>query len=721
MNTRFSLLATALLLVNAASHGMEALTDDALSAVNGADGIQMSVRADQIISSTLYASDNAGDGTGGAANGITQYHRVDALRINPVTSGGTVGADITYQTGTISTGAPTSRLSVTTTPMAITGSGLKVCDSTTGGTCTTLTGSTSLSMPTGAQLSIASRNGILGSRSDQAVGTFIGIDNVDFAVQQTATDNTTINQFVLGDIRVNINSTGRLYVTAAEGFRFRGNASLNSIVDGNGYRPGVQLALKHVSGSNSATPQTGYITRVGASGSIRNLDVTMRGTNDTDGVILGRTVNNGPSIAGSSGLALNIRGFLGPDFSYEIGESGSAGRSFRFSQLVPFDNPTAALGTAAFNLGDMYLNTFNSARLGLPVSPELNSAIAFNIRETPLTDGQGISYQTLGTSPVTGTALAVRGLSLQGLPRVTEIINNRTGTPTRTITGSLLTLINGGNANLALTGLEGRRIGFALAASTDGLSSNNRATTMVGLADTASNLYFGLRNIDSLIQGRGSLDISSTGINLAMPELLLAASGELAAGFLMTSATNFSSNSNVTGNSRGDVLAGVRLKLDARDVNVSIIPSQGEDGLAFTASLTLPRVNGDRLGTAPNTGTDTSTRFRSAGTFVHLIEPSDGSILGLENISGNLSVLGARGTDPARIDVIDNGLVMESTVLINGQRNASNARTWGNTAGDLRIGNVNLYPNGNVNAPQRLGEIAMPGGQLYSKVTLRLN
>ena len=84
-------------------------------------------------------------------------------------------------------------------------------------------------------------------------------------------------------------------------------------------------------------------------------------------------------------------------------------------------------------------------------------------------------------------------------------------------------------------------------------------------------------------------------------------------------------------------------------------------------------------------------------------------------------MLGARGTDPARIDVIDNGLVMESTVLINGQRNASNARTWGNTAGDLRIGNVNLYPNGNVNAPQRLGEIAMPGGQLYSKVTLRLN
>lgn len=711
MKTQFSLITVAIILANTSAFALEALNDSAMSAVNGADGVQVSVRANQATLDSLYLSDNTAT--------ATQYQRIDNVYVKPVTTGEQIGADIVYQTGSNISGQPISKLSVNSTPLTFNGSGIKACSSASTTTdCTTLTGATSITLPTGISFSLSALNGFLGNRSNQQVSGQLAFDNASMSLRQTGTDGTT-NQIALGDVRANVSFNGQLYVSETEGLRFKGATVFDSVVDTAGYRAGLQATIRHVANSSSANPVTGYITRLGASGSLKNVDFALRGVNDSNGSILG--LSGGQSIAGTTGLGLNLKAQYGSDFSYEIGEAGALGRSFRFSELVPFDNPNAGLGVAGLDSGDIYINTIRSDKIALPVSARLNNTIGFNSIEVDPADSNGLNYQSLGSTPVRGTVFAVRGLNLQGMPVRTEVINNRTGAVTKAVTGSFLTLINNGNLNLAWTGMEGRQLGFALGYSSQGLSGNNRSSTVFGLADPTTNLYFGWRNIDMLVKTAGTIDINSDAINFTIPNLLILGTGDVAAGFLMKPTTNFSSDDGVTGNSKADLLGKLRFKLEATDSTFSLLPSDNSSGLAFTGRLNIPRVNGDRMLAGINTGTNPTGRTRQAGSFFHVVEPSDNSVLGFENISGAFTVLGSQGNEPARLDVTNDGLTVESTLLINGTRNSSNVRTWGNQVNDFSIGNINFYPKGDMDSPQRLAEIAMPGGEIYSRITLKLN
>ena len=94
---------------------------------------------------------------------------------------------------------------------------------------------------------------------------------------------------------------------------------------------------------------------------------------------------------------------------------------------------------------------------------------------------------------------------------------------------------------------------------------------------------------------------------------------------------------------------------------------------------------------------------------VQIVEPIDGSIIGLDNITGRLGFSN-------QIKIHDGNVDFNTAFTVNPDRTATDV---------LRIKDVNLYPatyTGNVptgvGAAQRLGEIALTGGLINSKFNI---
>jgi hypothetical protein len=757
MKTTHTLLVLAMLATQGQAWALETMADQELSAISGADGIVIQTQSDQVAIDQLFYQDKYGSSaTGGVAAADSDlFARLDGITIAPVTAGQTLGSTIKFNTGSSSGGVPAFNFELISKPSLLIAQRFYACSSAAGAAGSACTGSGNVGnvdggntgewaiKSSGLGLTLASTDGLLNKNASARVKLII--DQMDVFI--TEKNGSQYNQIILGDIRANIDAEGKIWVDAVEGLRFQGDVSLASATTaGTNYRAGLQVALKQKGnvGDNTTPAATRYddsnagnLIRFGASGDLKNVDFSLRGTNDDapdTAKIFGR-VNGaaaGDSIVGSSGVALRAKGeFSRTNFSYEIGEAGTNGRSLRFSNMVEFSNLGGA-ANATFDLGNVYLDLFQSSKIGLPISSRLSTAIKFNTLETALADANGFNYLDLqtgtGAAPSTVSAgmlaLGVRGLSLQGLAKKTEFINNDTGVATSTIAGSLVTVVNNLNGNIVFYG-DNNQSGFALGVSTEGLAADNKSSTSILIGDTAGGRYVGLRNIDFLLQTSGTIQMNGSAINVTLPKALLAISAEVAAGKLMDGTRNFSSDKTVANNSAADVLFGLRARLDATNVKLDLTPSAaaGTGGLGLNLDVTLARVQGDALKTL---STD-ATRTRQAGSFLQIIEPSDGSVLGFENISGHLTLYGADAvTSPNfTIDLTDNTAVFEGKILINGTRSGTGVRTWGTQATDFRIGNINFYPsngsNVNMEAPQRLGEIAMPGGELYAKITLKPN
>jgi hypothetical protein len=777
MKTTHTLLVLAMLATQSQAWALETIADQDLSSISGADGIVIQTQSDQVAIDQLFYQDKYGSSpTGGvAAVDSTLFARFDNVKIAPVTSGQTLGSTIKINTGSSAGGVSAFNFELISKPSLFTAERFYGCTSATGAAGTNCTGTGNSGninggnsgewaiKSSGLGLNISSTDGLLNKNASARVKVII--DQMDVFI--TEFNGSTYNQIILGDIRANIDASGKIWVDAVEGLRFQGDVSLESATNGDGsnYRAGIQLSLKQKGNVGDATTpaaarydsaSAGNLIRFGASGNLKNVDFSLRGTDDqtpdtskTFGRVDGSST--GDSIVGSSGIALRAKGefargtMAAGGFSYEIGEAGSAGRSLRFSDMVEFSNIDGT-GNATFDLGNLYIDLFNSTKIGLPMSSKLSSALKFNTIETALADANGLNYLDLMTGNCTSSttggtascttasaktvtagmlAIGIRGLTLQGLARKTEFINNNTGVATSTINGSLVTVVNNLNGNIVFYG-DNSKAGFGLSMSTEGLSADNKSSTSILIGDTAGKKYIGLRNLDFLLQTSGTIEMNGNSIHVSLPKALLAFAGEVAAGNLMTASTNFSSDSSVTGNSKKDVLFGIRGKLDANNVVVDLTPgTSGGSALGLRLDLNLARVLGDSLyGTS---GVISGTRTRAAGSFLQIVEPSDGSVLGFENISGHLTIYGVDAvTSPdLTINLTDNSAVFEGKILINGTRNATGVRTWGSQVNDLRVGNINFYPTTGVVAdmanPQRLGEIAMPGGEIYAKITLKPN
>ena len=440
------------------------------------------------------------------------------------------------------------------------------------------------------------------------------------------------------------------------------------------------------------------------------------------------------NIMGSTGLAMRMKA----DFTntganpttLELAHGGSNAYGLQlgnFTPLITTYNGSGQENTAAgsFDSGSVYLNLANTKRMALPVNTTLAPTTAPPTGRLATPD----DYKLLVSQPATGTApnpnaliIAVRDAEFQAISRKTSFIASPDIAQPSNLGGTwgLGLPIYGLDANLAIYGTTfsgtpyggtaltnpSQRLGFGLGLSTKGVSADGSKTTSILLIDgkkyhnSAStngvrdayvsgsetdynpiNYYIGLRNIDMLMSGYGSIGLENGQLNLSIPEFMLAASGQLAVGYLPGSQYKTAGKGYAPSNgfiSNADVLFGLRLRMGG-SVDMTMVPggnTAATNFISFDGNLNL-----------------------TSGA-VQIVEPIDGSIVGFDNITGKLGF--------SNQIKINNGNVDFNTALtVNPNKQAADV---------FRIKDLNFYPTGG--AAQRLGEMALTGGMLNSKFNI---
>ena len=266
-----------------------------------------------------------------------------------------------------------------------------------------------------------------------------------------------------------------------------------------------------------------------------------------------------------------------------------------------------------------------------------------------------------------------------------------------------------------LTGVTGsERLGFSASISTKGVSADGSKTTSILLIDggdnnnytggtiTPTDYYFGLRNIDMLLNGYGSIGLENGQLNVSMPDLKMIMSAQLAAGYLpgakyKTCPTGTSvggcfapSNNFLTNN---DVLAGIKVRLNG-SIYFALIPR---------ALLTDQNQLVDGVNALNIVGVMNLNSGQAMNNVIQIADP-DGSTLGLDNLAGKV------GFDTSIVVNKDN-VGFNYNFIFNPDKNKD---------GVFRVKDMNLYPatGGTVGSPQRLGEIAVTGGRLSSSMAI---
>lgn len=460
--------------------------------------------------------------------------------------------------------------------------------------------------------------------------------------------------------------------------------------------------------------------------------------------------------------------FGGNETTLELGHAGDNAYGFEFSNLKPLQVRTTAgnapvnQGRSTFDTGNVFLNIVDTKFAGLPVNTTLNAS-AFGAPGNFLTSNtdykNAIDYYTDYDNPVAikaGTTPAllasIRGMEFQAVSRRGRfIVSNNVNSgdagyiaPTSGLTnqwGLGLPIYNL-NANVAVHGMTAaggeERLGFSLAMSTEGYNKTTvngvapgGKTTSILLVDGGTNTndmdngvggtgvaqptsyYMGIRNIDMLLNTYYGAYITLKGnkVRMVVPNLIAAASGELAVGYLPgakskscavadTSANCFAptdsfNSSTVAGKS--DVLYGMKLRIDGSIV-VDVVPGGN------TLATNYPSFQ----------GTATLRQVANKGvSAIQITDVVDGSIIGLDNISGRINYNNS-------IKINQDTVVFSTQLDLNPRTNYLTAGNYSNAERDanvLRIRDVNLYPAGG--AAQRLGEMVFTGGTLSSNFTLK--
>ena len=490
--------------------------------------------------------------------------------------------------------------------------------------------------------------------------------------------------------------------------------------------------------------------RVGASGRLKNASLTIRGTNgatDTNGAILGKAysaadVASTANIMGSSGIAMRVKADFTNDGSnpttLELGHGGDNAYALQFSNFSPLlirkqnnggaFNPDAAY----FDSGNVYVNLANTKRLALPENSALNAAPFLAGKLTISDDYKQLVHSATGANP-NAVVVATRGTDFQALSRHTEFIadqkiyndgdtsNDPSSTQATTGTWGLGLPFYNLNSNLAIYGTtftgkpygsaaveNAQRLGFSLGMTTQGVSADGSKTTSILLIDGKKygtaldpnnvrqasstgdpiNYYIGVRNIDMLLKGYGSIGMEDGSLNLNIPDFMFAAAGQVAVGYLpgsqyKTSLGGTAKYAPIDGFlTTKDVLFGLRLRM-AGSVDMTMVPggtTAESNFISFDGNLNL-----------------------TSGA-VQIVEPVDGSIIGLDNITGKLGFSN-------QIKIHKDNVDFNTAFTINPNKDA---------AGVLRIKDFNLYPatGGVPGNAQRLGEMVFTGGKITSQFNI---
>lgn len=445
----------------------------------------------------------------------------------------------------------------------------------------------------------------------------------------------------------------------------------------------------------------------------------------------------------------------------ELGGAGNFAYGLRFANITPLVTRKSvgisqansltvdsALNTdrAGLDTGNIYLNLVDAHQITMPISSRLtgiymgdNSTSAKVPLVTSDDFNQTIANTAENSANPYSVVLSIRDMNFSALSRRSQFIasDDVTGTysPDTSQTKWGLGLpIYGLNSNFAFygktstgitdgdyivsknssTGLiatapisGSERIGFSGAISTKGVNDTGDKSTSILLIDGGANAnagnsptdyYVGLRNIDMLLNGYGSVGLENGQVNISMPKILLVMSAQIAGGYLPGAKYKTCANTVCYAPSDNflrstDVLAGIKVRLGG-SINMAIIPRpvfgdqtslvDGANKLGFIGIFTL----------------DSNTTKNS----IQIIDPVDSSTLGLDNLSGTLAFDNS-------IAVNKNSAGFNLGLNFNPNKNVNEV---------FRIKDVNFYPsNGtSVGAAQRLGEVAITGGRLSGNMTL---
>lgn len=509
--------------------------------------------------------------------------------------------------------------------------------------------------------------------------------------------------------------------------------------------------------SLSSTGAKGLI-RVGASGRMVNSFLQIRGTDastfaaansvlgyasnasGTANTVPNNTLGNNKTVMGSTGIALRLRGEFTRDgdamlfgdnnksTKLEIGGAGTNTFGFEFSELSPLISNSNE--RAYFDSGNVYINLAKTQHLQMPANQVLNSSRFGGKTNEYLTKAddyiQQIHQRTAAEGNPRSVVVAIRGADFQAISRrgrftsshnmadTANIISPTAGLTnqwglglpfynlnsnialyTTTYTGSYYTLNSSQQVTAVPITSASDRLGFALALSVQGKSTDDTKTTSIMVVDAANNMYIGLRNIDMLLRGYGTFGLEGGQVNVDLPNLLMVMSAEIAGGFFPTyvNPSNPSAGINNPFNSDKDILFGLKLKL-LGDMNFSLIPNN-EIG-----------PNGNRLSIVGR-----YNLLKGGGSTIQISDPIDNSMIGLDNIEGPLG--------------FNNAIVVnKDTVGFNYsfEFNPATGQTPAQREQNVfRVRDINLYPPLALanNRGQRLGEMVMTGGRLSTEMAIK--
>ena len=721
-----SLLAGSVLLAlySPATYALQALDDDALSGVNGQDGLLVNVQYDQVEIDKAYWEDR----TGSAANVDTALRGyANNLSITGTDLGATIKVDVN-STGVNQAGID---LEVSSVYGTIAAQSFNICDGN-GANCGASLGGLTIQSSEPATLKFSTTNGLFNQNSSAELT--LALRNLNIYITQA--DAAVRNQLILKDFNFNFFGKGAIWVDGVNGFQLAAEGAGNYIdllrvadpVYAGKTKPGLNIELMYKGNAGAGvfnTTGAQGVIRLGASGRALDSRLVFRGIdarNATDNLlgfsfsgadVAGSGTN--ATVMGSTGLALRLKADFtntndnagGQESTLELGHAGNNAYGFEFSNLKPLLVRKSITGAAplnpdraSFDTGNVYLNLANTKRLQMPLNTVLNNAQLGTGKITTTADYSHLVHDT-ATNPNT-LVTAVRGLEFQAVSRrgrflvSNDVLSSDPGwidpNAGKTNTWGLGLPIYNLNTNIAVYGTTlgtAERLGFSLGLSTQGVNATGDKSTSILVIDGAPNpndsgnpisYYFGLRNIDMLITAYGTVGLENDKININMPKLLIAASMQVATGYLpgakYATGNNFAPLDNFLKDD--DVLFGLNLKLDG-SMDLNLIPggnTLATNRLGFQGSYLI------------NSGA------------IQIVDPIDKSILGLDNISGRIAFDNAIKINKDSVD-------FNFGLTFNPSRSPTEV---------FRVRDINFYPaNG---AAQRLGEMVITGGTLNSSMNI---
>lgn len=472
-------LTLSILIASSQSYALEVMQDEALRAVNGQDGVQISTTLSEANIDQLYWTDQAGRSNSSASNNLLQA-TADKVKITKSnTSTEALGLDIQLNTGSLNNKVGLD-VAVSASPALMTIDSLRICDTETTASCNPTLGSLAIQTTSNIDLSLRTSNGLLSKDSLSELS--LGIKNANIYLGQTDV-KSQLNQLILKNFNFNFSGRGAVFVDSNEGLRMQtntrvgttdnvaaiGSAPTNSLgyidlnrvtdsastyagfsntgsygnskigAEGKTSSSGLNLEIMLNQGvnvsdpyalntiSNSPNGAKGLI-RLGASGRMVNSSLQFRGLKGQDSVLGNATRANNTATSnnamGGSGLAFRMKtDFTQEEDSMLAGggqsttlEIGGAGlNAYGFE----FSHLTGLKPNtrASFDSGNVYLNLVDSKSLNFPINTVFQASRFGNGQFLTSTEDyiQNIHNQSLN-NPYSLVA-AIRGAEFQTIAR----------------------------------------------------------------------------------------------------------------------------------------------------------------------------------------------------------------------------------------------------------------------------------------------------------------